>query len=372
MSYNVSEENNGINVKDSNLFPCNCCGSNMHFDPNTQCLHCQYCGNKQEIDANSQNIKEYDFEAGESLCSTNWGSEIKVIHCDNCGAETVLENNNTAQCCAFCNSSHVVKIDEIPGISPESLIPFKFQSNKAREKFSTWLKGKFFAPKNLKSLHQIDHLMGIYIPYWTFDANTKSNYDGEKGTYYYVNKTVTVRRNGKNETQTKRVRKTRWSFTSGTYEQFYDDQLVHASQRDHSILLDKLMSYNLKELVEYRPEYLSGFVAEKYSIGLKDSWGRAKELIDNKIRQGVTKQINGDEVRNLNINTTYDAITYKHILLPVWVSSFRYKDKTYQFVINGQTGEIQGSAPVSIPKIIGVILLTGATIGIILKILGYI
>lgn len=347
-----------IKVKESDIFPCPSCGGNMHFNPDTQALNCEYCGGTIDIDSSSEDIKEYDFEAGEELCSTDWGSKVRVIHCDNCGAETVLDSNNTAQHCAFCDSSHIVNIDEIPGIRPESLVPFKISSNNAKEKFSTWLKGKFFAPKELKSNHQIDHLTGVYIPYWTYDAKTNSLYKGEKGTYYYVNQTVWVTRNGKRVAQTRRVRKTRWQYTSGVYNALFDDELIHGSQRLDTLLTGDLGSFDLRELVEYRPEYLSGFVAEKYTIGLKEGWSRAKEKIKSKVRQGVTRKIGGDEVRNLRINTSYDDITYKHILLPLWISAYTYKGKVYEFIINGQSGRVHGKSPVSVPKIIGVTLLS--------------
>ena len=220
MSPDVLDPNAEAGINTTDIFPCPSCGANMHFNPETQCLACAYCGGKLEIDAGRENIMEYDFSEGEALCSTDWGNKTRVIHCDNCGAETVLEANNTAQHCAFCHSSHIVNIDEVPGIRPESLIPFKISSGRAGDMFSNWIKRMFFAPIELKTNQQIDHLTGIYIPFWTYDSHTNSVYQGEKGTYYYVTETYWVTENGKRVARTRTVRKTRWEYTSGTYNRF--------------------------------------------------------------------------------------------------------------------------------------------------------
>ncbi|WP_034327917.1 hypothetical protein [Alkaliphilus transvaalensis] len=367
MTIDSYEAGNDKTVSNTDTFPCSSCGGGMVFNPEKQALECHYCGSIISIEGTSEDIKEHDFASGEALCSTDWGRVVRVIHCNHCGAETVLESNNTVQHCAFCDSSHISNIDEQPGIRPESLVPFKVTANQAKEQFSKWLKKKFFAPKDLKSHHHIDHLSGVYIPYWTYDAQTNSVYRGEKGTYYYVNETVYVTKNGKRVAQNKRVRKTRWSFTSGVYNEFFDDELVPASKQVDA-LVEKLATFNLKDLVSYRPEYFSGFIAEKYSIGLKEGWTKAKEAIKSKIRSGVIRKINGDTVRNLHISTSYDQITYKHILLPIWISAYTYKGKTYQFLINGQTGEVQGKAPYDKLKVTITILSIIAVIAVILRV----
>lgn len=342
----------------------------MHFKPDTQALGCDYCGSSIEINSQAGDIKEYNFETGEALCSTDWGSQTKVIQCENCGAKTILEAHNTAQHCAFCDSSHVVNIDEVPGIKPESLIPFKVSTEKAKQVFSKWINQRFFAPKKLKGNHQMSHLKGVYIPYWTYDTQTHSAYKGEKGTYYYVNETVWVTRNGKKVSENKRVRKTRWEPTRGTYQQFFDDELIHGSKQLDASLAGKFSTFNLIELVEYKPDYLSGFIAEKYSIGLKEGWDTAKLRIKEKIRQGIIRKINGDEVRNLQVNTSYTETTFKHILLPIWISAYAYQGKNYQFMINGQTGEVVGKAPVSIPKVMCVSIIAVLILGFILRWMG--
>lgn len=104
------------------------------------------------------------------------------------------------------------------------------------------------------------------------------------------------------------------------------------------------------------PEYIAGFVAERYTIGLKDSWDIATDSIDKKLKQSISRKIrfenNADHVRGVSVSTSFQDITYKYLLLPIWVSNFKYKEKVYQFMINGQTGKVSGRIPLSIPKII--------------------
>jgi len=337
-------------------FPCPACGGIMDFDPESQCLKCPYCDNKIEITKNQDGIVEYDFETAEDDAPTNWGNEKRVIHCQSCGAETVLDENSTAQFCAFCGSSHIVKTEENPGIVPESLIPFKITKESAIKRFKEWINNRFFAPGALKSQYQEQKMTGVYIPCWTYDSDTDSFYTAEAGTYYYVTETDWVEENGERKMVTKQVRKIRWRFVSGAYSKYFDDIIVNASKKVDDNLMKNLEPFNLKELVQYMPQFLSGFLAERYSVTLKEGWEKAKDIIDSSIRQGIHSQINADEVRNLLVNTSYRNIKYKHILLPVWISSYTYKGKIYRYMINGQTGEVQGEAPVSALKVILLIL----------------
>jgi hypothetical protein len=112
-----------------------------------------------------------------------------------------------------------------------------------------------------------------------------------------------------------------------------------------------LEPFNLGELVKYKSGFLSGFLSERYSIGLKEGWEKARSYINSRIKWGIERKINADEIRNLIVNTSYNNIKYKHILLPVWISAYTYKNKVYRYMVNGETGEVKGEAPVSPIKV---------------------
>jgi predicted RNA-binding Zn-ribbon protein involved in translation (DUF1610 family) len=341
--------------KESDKFMCQSCGGNMVFDPKLGKLNCPFCGSSQEILNEKDEIKEYDIETAEENSSKDWGLETGVIKCDSCGAQTVLTSNSTAQFCAFCGSSHIVKREENSGIIPESLIPFKIPQKVAEESFKKWIKGRILAPRNLKTLHQTQKISGIYIPHWTYDCNTFSNYTGEAGTYYYVEETITVNENGNQVQKTQQVRKTSWTPVAGDYNGSFDDILINASTQVKENIINEL-SFDLSELCNYKPEYISGFLAEKYSIGVKEGFETAKITINSSIHRGVENKINADEVRIFNIDTNYFDIKYKHLLLPIWLSAYTYKNKTYSYMVNGQTGKVKGDAPLSFFKVSLIIL----------------
>lgn len=363
----MSEENT-VKREATDKFACPTCGANMEFDVKNQTLTCPYCSYKMEIENKTSEIREYDIESAEEKAPKDWGEEKRVIHCENCGAETVLGANNTAQFCAFCGSSHIIKEDKNAGIVPETLVPFKITKKNAEENFVSWIKGRFFAPNALKKSYQNQRLSGVYLPFWTYDTDTNSNYTAEGGTYYYETELQWVEENGEKKQVEKQVRKVNWWPTSGTYGKFFDDVLVNASKQVDGGIIKGLEPFNLTELTEYKPEFLSGFIAERYSIMVKDGWNTARELIDKDIKSGVIKQINADEVRNLNINSMYNDIKFKHILLPVWISAYSYKNKVYKYMINGQTGKVDGEAPLSFWKVTFAILLSIFAIYILLKI----
>ncbi|MGH4120581.1 hypothetical protein [Clostridium sp.] len=345
-------------------FICPSCAGNMVFEPEKQKLVCPYCSNEGEIKFDKTNIIEYDFNNAEYTSNKNWGNEKRIIKCESCAAETVLDENSTAQFCAFCGSSHIVKTEEAAGIVPESLIPFKISKDNVEKLFVKWIKKLFFAPKALKNNHNMNRIKGVYIPFWTYDSNTFSNYTAQRGTYYYVTETSWVGQGKERKMVSKQVRKTSWSFVRGDYSKFFDDILINASAQINKHIISKLEPFNLNELVQYKPEFLSGFLAERYSIDLKSGWNLAEGKIESDLRTEITHHIGGDTVRSLNIETSYDAIKFKHILLPIWISAYIYKEKVYRFMVNGQTGEVHGESPVSILKILLLIFVIAIVIGV--------
>jgi hypothetical protein len=217
-----------------------------------------------------------------------------------------------------------------------------------------WLGRLWFAPNGLQEYARKGRRMdGIYVPYWTFDADTKSRYTGERGTVYYV--TQTVMRNGRRETI--QVPKVRWSPASGRVARFFDDVLVLASRSLPKRFTDGLEPWDLSALAPYRPEYLAGFLAEGYQVTLEDGFVEARAYMDRMIDRDVRFDIGGDQQRVHRIETAISEVTFKHILLPVWMAAYKYRGETYRFVVNGRTGRVQGERPYSAWKIAFAVIL---------------
>lgn len=348
---------------------CSSCGGNALFEPTTGKLTCPFCGNEKEIEKTQHNTVEHDFNQALVEDDQSWDAEKRVFRCSNCGAETLLDKDKVADFCSFCGSSHITVSEDHAGIKPALVLPFSVTRDEAIEKFSLWMKKRYFAPSKLVQGHQLHTLTGAYIPYWTFDSDTASDYTVSIGTYYYVTETRTVYENGESKQVTEQVQKIRWRTEYGHYKEFFDDVLVKASRNVASKLITKVEPFQLDGLVDYKMDYLSGFLAEKYSIPLNEGWEDAKTVIASEIERGIHRQVYGDVVNIVQVSTDHNEITFKHILLPLWISSFTFNSKVYRFLVNGQTGKVSGQAPISAIKV-SLLVLLGVFIVALIFILG--
>ncbi len=333
-------------------FPCDQCGSDFRFDPETARLLCDHCGNTQDIEGTgwqNQPIRELDFRAAiEAHLPTAEIEETRVLSCENCGAQFEFDRDSHAAECPFCATPIVTDTGTHRQIKPKALLPFAMDERTARRAMTDWLGRLWFAPNGLQDYARKGRQMqGIYVPYWTFDADTKSTYHGERGTVYY--ETRTVMRDGKREQV--RVQKIRWTRASGRVARFFDDVLVLASRSLPKRFTDGLEPWDLTALEPYRPEYLAGFRAEGYTVPLQDGFGEARQYMDRMIERDVKFDIGGDRQRIHELDTQIGAVTFKHILLPVWLAAYKYRGKSYRFVVNGRTGRVQGERPWSAWKI---------------------
>lgn len=335
-------------------FACTSCGADLKYKAGTQHLSCEYCGAENEIPQAEGEIEELDFHA---YLTGKSDREEKItehfIKCESCGASSTIEPNITAGSCPYCDTPLIVEnAKDETVIQPKSLLPFKLSGKEAKEEFKTWVSKLWFAPNDLKkAVLNFDHFKGIYIPYWTFDTDTTSIYVGQRGEYYYVNESYTTTENGKSVTKTRQVRHTRWYSVSGHVHKFFDDILTVATKSLPEKYIYKLEPWDLENLVTFNKSFLSGFITEKYQIELDEGFEIAKGIAEKEIQHLVRRDIGGDEQRILSLNTNYKDITFKHLLLPVFVSAYNFKGKLYQFLVNGRTGEVQGQRPYSAFKI---------------------
>lgn len=335
---------------------CPNCGATVVFDPATGGMHCDYCGYTCELpNAEMENeICEMDFEAALHTESFNWGEEKKEVQCKQCGAVTVYDALETAAVCPFCGSTSVMPAANENTIAPGAVCPFAITKDQAGERFTKWLKGKLFTPRKAKKSARPESFQGVYIPYWTYDAQTTSNFTARAG----YDKTVKDK-DGNTRTQTD------WRHVNGVYQEFFDDVTVMASKRQTDSGVRACEPFDFSQLVPYSPQVVAGFIAERYSIGLKDGWESAQHTIQSRLRSDISSYVrrhwNADRADSVRFSTLYSNITYKYLLVPTWISSFKYKDKVYQFAVNGQTGKVGGKAPVSVWRV-----LIAITIGIAL------
>lgn len=332
-------------------FPCQACGANLVFAAGTEHLRCEYCGHEQKLGTENQApILEYDFKTALAEVMKQPARSLmangKEVRCTSCGAMTVTAHESTR--CAFCDSPVVLAPEAEELIPPESLLPFKIELKTAREAFKSWVKSRWFAPNDLKHRAQVGRLDGVYLPYWTYDAATTTAYTGRRGTYYYVTENY---RDSNGKSQTRRVRKTKWTPAFGTVRVPFDDVLVPGTGKLPRPLLEKLEPWDLHDLKPYDPGFLAGFLASRYDINLEGGFHAAKKRMEPVIQNAICRDIGGDTQEVLSMQVKHDNVRFKHFLLPLWISSFRYREKVYRFIVNARTGEAAGERPWSWIKI---------------------
>jgi DNA-directed RNA polymerase subunit RPC12/RpoP len=334
-------------------FPCTQCGAKVEFAPGTDELECPYCGHRTAIPASMDAIEERDFRSGlADLGSDAETEEVRSVSCTSCGALVEPPPSAEAFPCPYCGSSIVATARSQRLIKPQALLPFKIPRDRATQLFRSWIHKLWFAPNALKKLARLEgRLQGLYTPHWTFDAATVSRYTGQRGDNYTVTRTRTVIRNGRPATERYQTTEIRWRPAAGTVARHFDDVLVVGSTSLPRELAEELEPWDLGNLVPYADEYLSGFIAERYQVDLAQGWHRAEERMEEVIRGDVRRAIGGDHQRIHTLDTTHDRVTYKHVLLPMWICSYRYREKVYRFLVNARTGEVQGQRPWSWVKI---------------------
>ncbi len=352
-------------------FPCGQCGAKLEFKPGVQSLKCPYCAHEQAIPQSEEDVQELDFNAFLRDAAAKAESVTEqVVKCQTCAAEYTRDASVTSDECPYCGSPQVVEGGSLNVIKPKALLPFVITHREGQEKFKTWIKGLWFAPSKLKTYARAQNkLKGMYTPYWTYDCEATTWYTGQRGEHYWVTETYTTMENGKSVTKTRQVRKTRWYPASGLVWNEFDDVLVLASNSLPHKYAEKLEPWDLPNLTNYSDEYLSGFRAEAYHVDLEQGFGVAQGKMDPTIRSTIRSDIGGDEQRIHTTRTRWDEITFKHILLPIWISSYRFREKVYRFLINGRTGEVQGERPWSFWKIFfavaGVLAVIGGIVAIV-------
>ena len=235
---------------------------------------------------------------------------------------------------------------------PESVLPFKVSEGNARDRIRAWYGKLWLAPSALKKRALTDTVHGIYLPYWTFDAQVDAQWTAEAGHYYYT--TETYVENG--QMRSRQVQQIRWEPAAGRLSHFFDDDLQCASVGVHPNILRGIEPFPTQDLKAYDAGYVSGWVVERYQIDLAGAAQRARAAMDGKMQTLCARAVPGDTFRNLVVHSDYSRQTFKHILAPVWLLTYRYGPRSFQCAMNGVTGVIAGEYPKSPWKIALIVL----------------
>jgi DNA-directed RNA polymerase subunit RPC12/RpoP len=333
-------------------FPCERCGADLVFNIGAQSLRCDHCGFVKALEFEpGREVGENDLEAAlrgiarrraEARPAAAGKQELR---CEACGATVVFQGTLTSSKCAYCGEPvQREKAHAAPERIPvDGLLTFMVPAEQAKGALRDWVKGRWFAPNAWKQQGVEGRLDGAYLPFFTFDAMTASQYRGERGDRY----TVTVRVGN----QTRNEVRVRWTPASGAFQRFFDDVLVPAFRSLPMGLLAKLEPWPLERTVPFTEGALAGKLAHTYDLELPQGFASARERIEREIEAEVRHRIGGDTQRIHDVRTQYAGLTYKHLLLPVWLLAYRFHERSYRVAINAVTGEVHGERPWSAVKI---------------------
>lgn len=337
--------------------PCPECGGDLQWNAAKQSLACPYCGTQVAWSpaqaAEPGAIAELELASAleNPETSRGWGEDRREVQCQSCRAISVFVDGKVAKSCDFCGSPSIIAHEaQRDAITPQSLLPFKVSDGQVRDLIRTWYGSRWFAPNRLKTAALTDTLHGIYLPYWTFDSHVQARWTADAGHHYYVSETY---RDGQGRTQTRQVQHTRWVPAAGELEHFFDDELIAGTTGVHAALLTQVEPFpTTTDLKPYSPEFVRGWTVERYQVDLRKASELNQASMEAQVRQLCAAEVPGDTHRNLVVHAQYQARTFKHILVPVWLVSYTYGSKNFQVLANGYTGELAGERPYSWVKIV--------------------
>ncbi len=330
-------------------FTCPQCGASTAYDPSAASVACAHCGYVHKIEAQ---VVGAQAKASEFTLDTlqqqqrGWGQERRELHCDSCGADLSLAPTDLSVTCPFCGSNEVITRPAIQEmLRPEFLIPFKQDREGCRELARAWLGKGWMHPSGLVNAAASTQFQGIYLPFWTFSTQIQSNWDAEVGH----ERTEQYYDSGSKTWHSRIVIDWRWE--SGQVGLPIRNLLMKGTQNVSKILIEKIYPFNLKELAEYQPEFLAGWQAKAYDIPLQTAWDDAKANMREQAKRACEKDINSAHVRNFSMKADFEEETWRLVLLPIYLAAYRFQNKAYQIMINGQSGKVAGQKPVAWRKV---------------------
>lgn len=336
-------------MTEDHRFPCPACGADLAFDPTSGDLVCGFCGHHEASPGAPDAVpvlREIDFERAmaEGMGGTD-SVETRISHCPNCGADIALSPQMHATVCPFCETPFVGDTGVERRIKPQGVLPFRLTEAEARTALTDWLHGLWFAPNALRRFARKGRAMtGVYLPFWTFDARTRARYRGARG---HVEVQSYTDREGQRRTRTV----TNWFPASGEVSRPFDDVLVSGSATLPDAAHSGLEPWDLAALAPYSPSYLAGFQSEAYGVGPEPARATAMAMMERAIHANIRRDIGGDRQRIDQVSFQARDVTFKHVLLPVWLAVYTFRGAMFRVTLNGQTGRVTGERPYSWIKI---------------------
>lgn len=329
-------------------YKCINCGGPLKYDPQKLKFACEYCLSdftEEELQEKFGNLDEQldenqAEEVEQSITEDEFSQNAVMYSCPSCGAEILTDKTTAATFCVYCHNPVVLSNRLAGDFKPDKVIPFKISEKDAKQKFYDMCSKKHFLPKDFLSDSQLEYMKGVYYPYWLVDslkdggvlATAKKIRTWIQGDYQYTEtKIYKVRRAGK------------INFRGFPYS---------ALKKEDKKVLKYVNPYDDSEYKPFTMSYLSGFQAEKRDTERAD----VQQEVDNELFE-YARKIYKDSIQgyttvsidHMDLKTVNES--WKYAMMPVWIMTYKYKDKSYLYAMNGQTGKTYGELPCDIKKL---------------------
>lgn len=335
---------------DAIQYKCPNCNADLKFNPETQKLSCEYCLSSFSMEdiligtetdkTNIPEINEVKEASEEEKLYREFEEHTNLYHCSSCGADIMADDQQTALFCYYCHNPVILSGKLTGSFKPGKVIGFKLTKDTAVQKFRTWIGERWFVPSDFKSEQQLEKITGLYVPFWIADCDLTADYCalGKKvrswtsGNYRYT------------ETKEFRIVRRANIFTDGIP--------ADGESKIDDLLMESIEPFDYKEIKDFSMSYLSGFYADKYDVDKAEVFPRIRIRATEASKRLINSSVSGyttvvPSIENYNIINT----KWQYMLLPVWFMTYKYKDKMYEFAINGQTGKLAGTPPLDKGKL---------------------
>ena len=323
-------------------YKCPCCDATLIFGQDQQKMTCEYCDNTFEIDA----VKAYNEEAIQAKEDNwqpqeqnNWSEDeqakVTTYTCNTCGGLLITDEQTAATFCPYCGNATILPGRLSGGIRPNALIPFQTTKEDAKKAFLELCKGKPLLPADFTAAHRLEKITGIYVPFWLYDCDSSLN------ARYKATRTHSWSDANYIYTRTEH-----FLLTRGAKAGFTNIPMDGSGKMDDAVM-ESIEPFDFSELVDFDMAYLSGFYADKYDVESEVGHDRVRQRVTSSMDDMVASTLIGyttalPTVKNIAVEQGIE----KYVLLPVWILTSRYQDKTYLFAMNGQTGKMTGTFPI--------------------------
>lgn len=321
-------------------FSCPQCNATTAYCAENGGLTCTYCHYFEPPPHQTVGKDAEEFELNDEIIERlahGWGVERKELTCNRCGAQTTLAPDMLTHSCPFCGSNHVIQQKAAQDIlRPRFLIPFSVTQEECLRNTAVWLENSWMLPPDLKKMARVADFTAIFIPFWTIDMLANATWRFE-----------IMEKDSTND-------ESKWVWHTGEYSIRFDDLLYSGTDKISSTLIRKLRSFNLNKLVPYNASYLAGTQAQAYDIPLNTTWLKAQQKM-RKAMDEAARRKTGLVPRNFSMSIKFEEEKWRYILVPIYLTTYRYNNRVWQIIVQGDNGKVVGQRPVDW-KFVGFVL----------------